>query len=202
MKYDISCRIYGMFYHNACKKILGEKGVGKEEIHSIQKEYQAVVERASSIGKSKLLSAYLMAAYFIAMNRCDGLSSEENYEVLNEGLKTSKIFKAVLGNADSYLDPKKLQGRIQWSRETHEKKYENEWVVDIIEGDGTFDLGYDYHACGVCALCRDEGCPEYAKYLCRLDYMMAELMGMELERTTTIAEGGTFCDFRYRKKSK
>lgn len=54
-----------------------------------------------------------------------------------------------------------------------------------------------YHKC---KLCRDEGCFELAKYLCRLDFVLADLMDLELARTTTIAEGGGRCDFRYRRK--
>ncbi len=55
----------------------------------------------------------------------------------------------------------------------------------------------DYTECGICKLCRDEGVPDLAKYLCKLDYVLADLMGLALTRTTTIAEGGTCCDFRY-----
>ena len=49
-------------------------------------------------------------------------------------------------------------------------------------------------------LCKDEGCPELAKYLCRYDYLLADIMGMELKRTGTIAEGYDKCDFRYSRK--
>lgn len=48
--------------------------------------------------------------------------------------------------------------------------------------------------------CKDEGCPELAKYLCRYDYLLADIMGMELKRTGTIAEGYDKCDFRYSRK--
>lgn len=72
-------------------------------------------------------------------------------------------------------------------------------MVDILEGGANddFELGYDYHTCGICSLCRDEGCFELAKYLCRMDYVLADMMHMRLVRTQTIAEGATYCDFRY-----
>ncbi|MCD8314625.1 MAG: L-2-amino-thiazoline-4-carboxylic acid hydrolase [Firmicutes bacterium] len=44
------------------------------------------------------------------------------------------------------------------------------------------------------------GCPELAKYLCQLDFVLADIMGMKLERTMTLAEGDPKCDFRYSKK--
>lgn len=74
--------------------------------------------------------------------------------------------------------------------------------MEVLPGGAVFDLGYDYLECGICKLCRDEGCPELARYLCRMDFVLAELMGMELMRTTTIAEGGERCDFRYRRKQQ
>lgn len=87
----------------------------------------------------------------------------------------------------------------KWSADSHKRKYENDWVVDILEGgaDDDFELGYDYHTCGICNLCQDEGCFELARYLCRMDYVLADMMHMRLVRTQTIAEGATHCDFRY-----
>ena len=38
-----------------------------------------------------------------------------------------------------------------------------------------------------------------ADYLCRMDYVLADIMHMKLVRTGTIAEGAAFCDFRYSK---
>lgn len=73
-------------------------------------------------------------------------------------------------------------------------------MVDIPTKTDSFESGYDYHECGICKLCQDEGCPELAKYLCRFDYVLADLMGMELKRTMTIAEGDPYCDFRYSRK--
>ena len=74
-------------------------------------------------------------------------------------------------------------------------------MVDVIEQGPDFTFGFDYRECGVCKLCRDEGCPELAPYLCRLDYMTTDMMGIHLERTMTLAEGAPKCDFRFRRKS-
>ena len=109
------------------------------------------------------------------------------------------LFHKIMGNADSYLDPKRIPARRQWSEDSHKRKYENDWVVDILPGNDEYDLGYDYHECGICKLCQDEGCPELAVYLCRMDYVLADIMNMKLVRTGTIAEGASCCDFRYSK---
>lgn len=163
-------------------------------------EHKAVVARAKDIGKSKLMSSYMMGAYFIAMNRSTGKTAEENYEIFKNGLCASKLFHKAVGNVDSYLDEKKMPGRLAWSEESHKRKYENDWVVDILPANDEYELGYDYHECGICKLCKDEGCPELAQYLCRMDYVLADIMDMKLTRTKTIAEGADMCDFRYSRK--
>ena len=38
------------------------------------------------------------------------------------------------------------------------------------------------------------------KYMCRLDFVIADIMGMKLVRTKTLAEGAELCDFRYSKR--
>ena len=63
----------------------------------------------------KLLSSYIMGIYFIAMNRCDGLSPEENYEILEKSLKASSMFRKGLGTAENYLEESRMPGRLKWA---------------------------------------------------------------------------------------
>lgn len=177
--------------------------IGKNELsywcrRDILTEYRRILAGAKDIGKhNTLLSSYALGAWFIAMNRKDGLSPEKNYALLSEKLHSSQLFRMMLGDADHYLAPKRIEKQKKWAKSTHERRYENDWVVELLPGNDDYDLGYDYLECGVCKLCRDEGCPELAQYLCRLDYMFAEIMGLRLERTSTLAEGGEKCDFRF-----
>lgn len=199
MKYSFACKLYGFFYHQSCKKILAEK-YGRGICQEVRTEYQVIVLRAKEIGNSRLLSAYMMAAYFIALNRSNKLSAQENYELFRDGLYANKLFHMALGNGDSYLDRRKFAKRKEWERKSHERKYGNDWVVDVLDQTESYDLGYNYYECGICKLCRDEGCFELARYLCRLDFVLADIMGMRLERSMTLAEGGAYCDFRYSRK--
>ncbi len=199
MKNTLQAKLIYRFYHSAVKAELKRRGFSKNTVKKIEKEHKLIVERAKDIGKSNLLSSYIMGSYFIALNRSTGRSAEENYEIFRDGLCASKLFHKITGNADSYLDPKRMPARLKWSEESHKRKYENDWVVDILPGNESYDLGYDYHECGICKLCQDEGCPNLAAYLCRMDYVLADIMHMKLVRTGTIAEGTAFCDFRYSK---
>ena len=170
---------------------------------AIYKEYIEILKRAKPLETSNpLLSSYLLAAFFIAMNRVGKLSVEENYLVLEKGIKTSKLVPMMLGNADSYLSEKKMKQRFEWSKKTHLKEYENDWVVDILTKSDTYDLGYNYYECGVCKLCKDEHCFEYAKYLCKLDFLLSSLIGLKLTRTMTLADEDPYCDFRFKRKDE
>lgn len=200
MKASIQEWMTGYIYRSACKPYLKEKGVTGETIRKIRKEYKAIRQRAKGIGAKNMTGAYAMGIYFIALNRRSGLSKEENYEVFYNAIAHSAIMKKSLGDGDSYLDEKRLPGRLKWAEESRKRLFENDWVVDVLPGNGDYDLGYDYHECGVVKLCRDEGCPELAEYICRFDYLLADIMGMELKRTGTLAEGADKCDFRYSRK--
>lgn len=202
MKNTFGVKLIYQFYHSSVKAELKRREFSKDVTKKIANEHKRIVERAKDIGNSKLLSSYIMGSYFIALNRSTGRSAEENYEIFRDGLCASKLFHKVMGDADSYLDPKRMPGRLQWSEDSHKRKYENDWVVDILPGNDEYDLGYDYHECGICKLCQDEGCPELATYLCRMDYVLADIMHMELVRTGTIAEGASYCDFRYSRPHK
>ena len=200
MKYSFKAWFYGHFFHSTCKKELKKAGVSGSDLRKIVKEQKSITLRAKDMNDEKLLSSYIMGIYFIALNRVTNLSPEENYEILRASLANSSIFRKGLGMAEEYLDQKKIPERLKWSEESYERKGENNWVVDVLPGCDEYDLGYDYHECGICKICRDEGCPEFAKYLCRLDYLIADTMGATLVRTKTLAEGGDFCDFRYSLK--
>lgn len=196
MKNNLTIQVMGLVLTYMTKDA-GTSAVRK----NIRSEYHRIMANAKDIGKrNQLLSSYTMGVWFIAMNRMDGLSPEENCEILTEGLRQSKAFRLAMGDADHYLQPKRIEKQKQWADSTYLRKYENDWVVDLLPGNTQFDLGYDYHECGICKLCRDEGCPELAKYLCTLDFMMADVMGLRLERTTTLAEGYDKCDFRFSRK--
>ena len=191
MKYSTSMAMYGWIYGTMVPDL--EKDVRKK----LRKEYKAILLRAGDIGqKNMLLGSYTLCAFFIAMNRANGLSADENIEKMRKGMKSSKLLKIALGDAKGYLDEKRMEGRYRWSEDTHKHTYPDDWVVDILPAQGKYALGYDYLECGCCKMCAHEGCPELAKYLCSLDYMLFDVMGMGLDRTQTLAEGGEKCDFR------
>ena len=113
MENTFSVKMIFHFYHSVVKAELKRRGFPKEVAKKIEEEHGKIVARAKDIGKSKLLSSYIMASYYIAMNRSTGKSAEENYEIFRDGLCASKLFRrsgsgaeccftAVCGNVQFY----------------------------------------------------------------------------------------------------
>lgn len=199
MKYTIKVKFYSFFFHSACKKEYKKSGIPAKAVKAIAAEQKRIILRAKDMNDERLLSSYIMGIYFIAMNRNTGLSAEDNYTLIRDGLTASAMFRKGLGTAEAYLDEKNMLGRMEWAKQSRQRKNENNWVLDVLPKCDEYDLGYEYYECGICKICKDEGCPELAKYLCRMDYVIADIMNAKLVRTKTLAEGGDSCDFRYSK---
>ena len=62
-------------------------------------------------------------------------------------------------------------------------------------------FGLDVHVCPITRFAKEHGAPEIVPMICRIDDLVAsKLTGLRLERTGTIANGASHCDFRYVKK--
>ncbi len=81
-----------------------------------------------------------------------------------------------------------------------ERRYPGDYVLAYVEGDGRdFDYGIDYLECASCKLLAEHGASELAPYVCAVDKVAGEMLGWGLRRTTTLAEGGDRCDFRFKR---
>jgi hypothetical protein len=79
-------------------------------------------------------------------------------------------------------------------------RYAGDWVFEYVEGDGeTFEWGRDYVECGIVKFLHTQGADELTPYLCLTDYALFGALGIELKRTTTLAEGDEKCDFRFKR---
>jgi hypothetical protein len=75
-----------------------------------------------------------------------------------------------------------------------------DFVYEYVEGETQrFDFGVDYLECAVLSFLKSQGTPELAPYICALDQVSSEALGWGLIRTTTLAEGGSRCDFRFKR---
>jgi len=92
------------------------------------------------------------------------------------------------------------RGRDMWKRiaaTSQERRYPGDWVYEVVDGNAHgAGLGLDCTECGAVKYLDREGATEYAPYLCWIDYPQFAAMGLRLDRTETIAQGGQRCDFR------
>ena len=75
----------------------------------------------------------------------------------------------------------------------------NGFRLRYVEGTGADAFGVDYLACGIRLYFERRGMSVYARYLCLVDYAIMANMGVAFRRTTTLADGGPMCDFRFAK---
>ena len=196
MKINSQIKVFGMLLNHVTNINFKDKQMRK----AVSDEYYRIMANAKDIGPNNtLLFSYTLAAYFIALVRNTNTEPEKLRDMLETYMRSSKLFKMLMGDAKGYFSEKKMQMRREWSKDTYKRKYTNDWIVDIIEKNDKYEFGLDYRECGACKLCKDEGRPELAKYLCSLDFAISEIIGVKLDRTKTLAEGDDCCDFRFRK---
>lgn len=86
----------------------------------------------------------------------------------------------------------------KFSHKGHPEGFLVEVLTDPRE---THGLGYGINIleCGICKLYHKHRYDRYAPILCEVDEVTSALAGLELFRTSTIANGATHCDFRWKR---
>lgn len=81
---------------------------------------------------------------------------------------------------------------------SQERRYAGDWVWRFVEGPGE-EYGYDFLECGTQKLYAAHEALDFLPYYCYLDFVTHRLAGWQFARTTTLAQGGDCCDFRWRR---
>jgi len=173
-----------------------------------RRELESLIPEIPYIGgdANQLTDELVQAAMALALHRAmkrHGRSAEETGEVLY------RIVEAMVGSHPKLLTRAigfyQMSGFGQRSMrrgalESQQRSYPGDWVYRFVEGEGeAFDWGIDFTECGIVKFFRAQGAEELAPYLCLADYPMSEAFGTGLVRSTTIAEGGERCDFRFKR---
>lgn len=117
---------------------------------AVLREYRAICRNAKDIGAGNpWLSCYAMAAWFIAMNRCDGLSADENYGIMEQGMKHSWMFRVFLGSGDAVIARNRFGKAEKWSQKYADSPYENDWCRTLYPESGDCALAFDFTECGI-----------------------------------------------------
>ncbi len=131
-----------------------------------------------------------------------GVQGEEFAEVLQESTVTYM---------ESYpVWLRRLMGRIwmsRWLRRfmhgrariSQQRRYDGEFVYEVVPEDGAYEWGIDYLECGILKFLQSLGETELMDAMCELDHIMFPALGVSLRRTQTLAQGCERCNFRFRR---
>lgn len=114
------------------------------------------------------------------------------------------IFAILMPTMSRYMEPDVSREEIRDTKEfcnrTARREYPDNFVADFVEGDDTFEYGMDIRECAVIKVFERYGARELVPFICLLDRLTFSARGVGLLRTTTLAGGGTCCDFRIRSQ--
>lgn len=174
-----------------------------------RREFEALIPQLPYIGGAQNFHTWLIiaAAMFLSLYKplkARGRPVEEMGDLVYEGVE------AFFASLPRFLT--RLYGRLHFTRrakrqaqktavESRRRQHAGDWVFAFVEGDGdAFDWGQDFAECGVIKLFHARGADEFVPHMCRLDFVFSDAFGWGLTRTTTLAEGGEMCDFRFKRK--
>ena len=180
-----------------------------EVIRESRREFERLLPAIPYIGgKKNSLTRILvgctmsLALYRVLKER--GVSVEEIGHIVVE-IEESRVRaypRLLVRLAGWYIHTPLGRRRMKRMMVEHSQKhaYSGGWVATFLEGDGrTFDFGMDYTQCALVKFFGQQGASEFTRYLCLIDYVQQRAMGAGFFRTTTLAEGGERCDFRWKK---
>jgi hypothetical protein len=185
----------------------GEEGLDAA-IAETRAEYEAVIDRLPWIGGSANPRSFSLygSAFWLALWRVlepRGLTLDEARKLFCELFRTywsryPRVLRRLYGRIRMGPANQKKVRRLAMASQARANP--DDYVSRFVPGEpGRFDYGIDFVECAIMKFLRAEGAEELAPVLCELDWPHTELLGIELIRTTTLAQGGDRCDFRFRR---
>jgi hypothetical protein len=148
---------------------------------------------------ASLVSSARCLALYQAMKARD-LSAADTGKVLYDAVLARAAEPRPSPPAKWLTREEMMDRRRQRARRSQLRRYVWDYVYELVEGDGqTFDFGYNFLECATDKFFRARGAAELTPYYCFLDYPKAELDGLSLSRSMTLAEGHRLCDHRFRE---
>jgi hypothetical protein len=140
------------------------------------------------------------ALAFYRVMQANQKTLEETGEILYRAMQSMMQADTLAGVMGWLANSSLAQNKLRDDAATSQKRtYPEDWVFEFVSGEGQdFDFGINYLECGICKYYRSQGAEELTPYLCLMDFPVSEVMKTGLVRTTTLAKGGTCCDFRFK----
>ncbi len=95
------------------------------------------------------------------------------------------------------FDEATIDGMRQGAVWSQKRVYAGDFVFDFVEPQCGYAYGIKMTECAIQKFYRQQNLDKYVRYNCLLDYPMYQIMGVHLDRTQTLGNRGTSCDFNY-----
>ncbi len=176
-------------------------------VAAAREEYRHLLPMLPYVGGKQPFTQFIISSgWFLAFHRvmlAQGTDVKEAGELAY--LLSRTYLERVPGFARRLLgymsfSPRYKSNLRQRAEASQKNPYPRGYIAFYVEGDGVnFDFGVDYHRCATLTFLQEQGAAGLAPYLCACDYLYSEMLGWGLSRTTTLAEGGDVCDFRFKR---
>ncbi len=174
----------------------------------ILKEYEKLIPeipyipgiRGKSFNSFLLITAQELAA-FKAMKKL-GKTAGEAWELCHEALRLSmaKVPKWKRWLLRCFMFSPFVMTIMEKRAKRQKKDRLGDFEIEYLFGEGKdFDFGVNYLQCGNINFAKKFGGEEFVPYICMSDIALSKALGWGLTRTQTLADGCSFCDFRFKK---
>lgn len=143
-----------------------------------------------------LMNACLVASIYFSSGK--SIDVQTFTKVYHDGMRNSLPMKSFKTDLFSKEEQAK---RLSDAQKSQNLNYKYNWVWTFTPDNGSGRCTANYTKCGIWELFKDLGIPEITPAMCQFDYAMAEMMGVDFFRESTLACGANQCDFLYMKKN-
>ncbi len=206
MKYGLFAKVIKMMIQNDAKAVIDEEMPGfytKAFKREVNREYKAIIKRTEGVGgikKNKLEIVLILVSYPIALYHIgQGKIRPELISKIIDRVSNGKYFRKMY-EGKSEFDKKTIELRRNLSINSQTSKYKNDWKSTFEYKEGIDEYFLTYTECGVCKVCKAEGCFELVRYMCGMDYPICHLKGSVLDRNKTLGYGDEICNFHVMSK--
>lgn len=205
MKYNLMAKLMPLIMNKSIFDYLKGDDVSVDSCFKkkCKSEYKNIVARTPALAKdNSLLPTLYIGCYLISFYKAfPELITEQRFEGMINALCNSKILREGHKN-QSVFDEKSLTTKADTAMKSQISNYEMDWKSTFVLAPDKKNFDLTYTKCGLCELGKREGCFHLIKYMCQTDFVTYEYMGAKLERSHTLANGDSLCDFHVTKKEE
>lgn len=179
--------------------------VTDQVLHEAREQYQGLVEEIPYAGRDweimagNIIIPTEILAFALVLRR-HGYPREEIGTLIGELVEIPF----------QWVPPWLAQSLLRWSlplirwwlgrqaRASVERQHPDEFVWEVVGGDGGSDLGINIRSCAVCKTFAKHDATDFVPYVCALDDRVSQIFGLGLRRSGTIGLGASHCDFRWK----